>query len=65
WPKGWKIADDEPHGKLPPGSAGESYTLRRIIILKPRLNQHSGSPPDEFRRAFIINVSAEVYFACF
>ncbi|PTL38507.1 hypothetical protein C6Y45_10685 [Alkalicoccus saliphilus] len=41
WPKGWKIADDEPHGKLPPGSAGESYTLRRIIILKPRLNQHS------------------------
>jgi hypothetical protein len=22
-------------------SAGESYTLRRIIILKPRLNQHS------------------------
>ncbi|PTL39413.1 hypothetical protein [Alkalicoccus saliphilus] len=43
WPKGWKIADDEPHGKLPPGSAGESYTLRRIIILKPRLNQHSGN----------------------
>ncbi|PTL38925.1 hypothetical protein [Alkalicoccus saliphilus] len=41
WPKGWKIADDEPHGKLPPGSVGESYTLRRIIILKPRLNQHA------------------------
>jgi hypothetical protein len=24
-------------------SAGESCTLRRMIILKPRLNQHSGS----------------------
>jgi hypothetical protein len=38
-----KIADDEPHGKLPPGSAGEFYTLRRIIILKSRLNQHAGA----------------------
>jgi hypothetical protein len=25
----------------PPGSAGESCTFRRIIILKSRLNQHS------------------------
>jgi hypothetical protein len=36
-----QTADDEPHGKPPPGSAGESYTFRRIIILKSRLNQHS------------------------
>ncbi|PTL39827.1 hypothetical protein [Alkalicoccus saliphilus] len=36
-----KIAEDKPHGKLPPGSAGESYTFRRIIILQSRLNRHS------------------------
>ncbi|WP_160058185.1 hypothetical protein [Alkalicoccus saliphilus] len=40
-----KIADDEPHGKLPPGSGGESYTFRRIIILKSRLNQHTETRP--------------------
>jgi hypothetical protein len=47
-----KIADDEPHGKLPPESAGESYTLKKIIILKSRLNQHSENRPDDFRPVF-------------
>ncbi|WP_107583594.1 hypothetical protein [Alkalicoccus saliphilus] len=37
WPKGKQLMTS-PTARL---SAGESYTLRRIIILKSRLNQHS------------------------
>ncbi|PTL38156.1 hypothetical protein [Alkalicoccus saliphilus] len=49
-----KIAEDEPHGKLPPGSAGESCTFRRIIIVKLRLNQHSEKLYEIFRTAFFL-----------
>jgi hypothetical protein len=61
WPKGWKIADDEPHGKVPPGSAGESYTLRRIIILKPRLNQHSEKSFLHPEKAFSLRRKQKLY----
>jgi hypothetical protein len=37
----WKIAEDQPHGKLPPVRAGDIYTTHRIYILKKRLNQHA------------------------
>jgi hypothetical protein len=50
---GGQTADDEPHGKLPPRGAGESCTLRRIVILKSRLNQHSESTGRIYVRCFL------------
>jgi hypothetical protein len=50
WDKAKSEDPTRPQGKqLTPGSAGESCTLKRIIILKSRLNQHSEKTLDPYK----------------
>ncbi|PTL38501.1 hypothetical protein C6Y45_10650, partial [Alkalicoccus saliphilus] len=50
WDKAKSEDPTRPQGKqLTPGSAGESCTLKRIIILKSRLNQHSEKILDPYK----------------